>query len=68
MVGVFDAVQKSYVQMAKSKVAGGTDFVRSTLRAFVPASMQTVMMLDLLTYDAFPALATLEDRISCKYI
>ena len=54
--------------MVNSKVAGGTDFVRSTLKAFVPATMQTVMMIDLLTYDAFPALAALEDIISYKYV
>ena len=54
--------------MVNSKVAGGTDFVRSTLKAFVPATMHTVMMIDLLTYDAFPALAALEDIISYKYV
>ena len=42
-------------------MAGGCDFVRATLKTWVPASMQTTMVLDILTYDAFPALAVLED-------
>ena len=43
------------------QVAGGTDFVRKTLDAFTPPTVSTTVLCDLLGYDAFPALASLED-------
>lgn len=51
----------------EAKVAAGTDIVKQSLRAFVPPSMSTVMLVDLMSYDAFPALAALEDSLAtCK--
>lgn len=51
----------------EAKVAAGTDIVKQSLRAFLPPSMSTVMLVDLMSYDAFPALAALEDsRATCK--
>jgi len=47
-------------------VAGGTDIVKRTLASFIPPSMHTTMILDLLAYDAFPALAALEAGTSGK--
>lgn len=43
-----------------NQVAGGTDIVRATLREFLPASVNTCILLDILAYDGFPALAALE--------
>ncbi|CAL1162578.1 unnamed protein product [Cladocopium goreaui] len=48
------------------QVAGGTDIVKRTLASFIPPSMHTTMILDLLAYDAFPALAALEEVASSK--
>ena len=42
------------------KVAGGCDFVRKTLTSLVPDSVKTTVLVDLLGYDGFPALAALE--------
>lgn len=52
------------------QVAAGTDIVKASLRAFVPQSMATIMLVDLVSYDAFPALAALEEvssgnRVMC---
>lgn len=53
----------------EAKVAAGTDIVKASLRAFVPQSMATVMLVDLVSYDAFPALAALEDSLAiCKQL
>ena len=49
-----------------SKVAAGTDIIKATLNSFCPATMSTRMILDLVTYDAFPALAALEDSNMCS--
>ncbi len=43
-----------------TKVAAGTDMIKQSLRTFVPMSMATVMLIDLISYDGFPALAALE--------
>ena len=43
-----------------NQVAGGCDFVRKTLAAFVPDTVSTVLLVDLHAYDAWPALAALE--------
>lgn len=43
-----------------TKVAGGTDIIKQSLRTFVPTSMATVMVVDLISYDGFPAMAALE--------
>jgi hypothetical protein len=43
-----------------AQVAGGSDFLRKTLAAFLPATVSTTVVCDLLGYDAFPAMATLE--------
>ena len=43
-----------------NQVAGGCDFVRKTLAAFVPDTVGTVLLVDLHAYDAWPALAALE--------
>ena len=42
------------------KVAGGCDFVRKTVATFLPETASTTVLLDLLGYDAFPAMAALE--------
>lgn len=42
------------------QVAGGCDFVRRTLASFLPESSSTCVLIDLLGYDAWPALAALE--------
>ena len=52
---------KVKTQSCQNKVAGGTDFVRATLKALLPASVQTCMVLDLVSYDGWAALAALED-------
>ena len=53
----------------EAKVAAGTDIVKASLRAFVPQSMATIMLVDLVSYDAFPALAALEDSLAiCKQL
>ena len=43
-----------------TKVAGGSDIIKQSLRTFVPTSMATVMLVDLISYDGFPAMAALE--------
>lgn len=43
------------------KVCAGTNFIRSTLNAFVPATVHTTMILDLVSYDGWAALAAVED-------
>ena len=44
-----------------AKVAGGVDFIKRTLSAFsIPTSKQT-FLVDLYGYDAYPALACVED-------
>ena len=43
-----------------TKVAGGTDIIKQSLRTFVPTSMATMMVVDLISYDGFPAMAALE--------
>lgn len=47
------------------QVAGGTDFVRKTLGAFVPESVSTCLLADLHCYDGWVALAALEDGKTC---
>ena len=44
------------------QVAGGTDFIRKTMHAFLPDTVSTFILLDLHCYDCFPALAALEDK------
>lgn len=44
-----------------TEVAGGTDLIKRTLKAFVPDSVSTTLLVDLHTYDCWPALASLED-------
>lgn len=46
-------------------MAGGTDFVRKTLGAFVPESVSTCLLADLHCYDGWVALAALEDGKTC---
>ena len=43
-----------------TKAAGGTDLIKQSLRTFVPSSMGTLMLIDLISYDGFPAMASLE--------
>jgi len=47
--------------LPKPKVAAGTDFVRKSMEAFRPATVKATILIDVLAYDASPALATLED-------
>ena len=42
-------------------MAGGTNFVRKSLEAFQVPTMKCTILVDLFGYDAFPALATMED-------
>lgn len=44
------------------QVAGGTDIIKKTLAQFLPATVSTCLVADLHCYDAFPALAALEDN------
>lgn len=44
-----------------SQVAGGTHIVQQTLNAFRPSTVMTTILVDLHSYDAFPALAAMED-------
>lgn len=44
-----------------TEVAGGTDLIKRTLKAFVPESTSTTLLVDLHAYDCWPALASLED-------
>ncbi|CAL1125989.1 unnamed protein product [Cladocopium goreaui] len=55
------------------QVAGGTDFIRRTLSSFWPETVSTCILIDLHTYDCFPALAALEEssenrRVLCANI
>ena len=43
------------------QVAGGTDIVSKTLAAFCPQSMSTKVVIDIVGYDTWPALAVLEE-------
>lgn len=43
------------------KVAAGTHIVTESLNAFKTPTMKTLLLVDMLTYDSFPALAALED-------
>ena len=45
------------------KVAGGTDIIRQSLGAFKPPTVATTMVIDLVTYDSWPALATMEEHL-----
>ena len=47
--------------MPQPKVAAGTDFVRKSMEAFRPATVKATVLVDVLSYDASPALAVLED-------
>ena len=43
------------------QVAGGTDIVIKSLNAFCPQQMATRMLVDVMAYDGWPAMACLED-------
>ena len=43
------------------EVAGGTHFVEQTLVALKPQTVMTTLMLDLHSYDGWPALTVLQD-------
>ena len=47
--------------LPQPKVAAGTDFVRKSMEAFRPATVKATVLVDVLSYDASPALAVLED-------
>ena len=49
-----------------TKVAAGTDIVKKSLESFAVPSVSTTILLDGAAYDAFPALATLEDSWTLK--
>lgn len=42
------------------EVAGGIDIIQKTIAAVNPPSVQTTVVVDLHTYDGWPALACLE--------
>ena len=42
--------------------AAGTDIVRKTIATITPSSMETMVVIDLVAYDCFPAWACLEAR------
>ena len=42
------------------EVAGGTSIIHKTLQAFLPATVGTVLLVDMHGYDGCPALAALE--------
>ncbi|CAL1131960.1 unnamed protein product [Cladocopium goreaui] len=46
------------------QVAGGTDLVRKALSALAPQSMSTLVLVDVLANDGWPALAALEENTS----
>ena len=48
------------------QVAGGTDLVRKALSCLAPQSMSTLVLVDVLANDGWPALAALED--SCGLV
>ena len=44
-----------------NEVSGGCNIVRESLKAFRPPAVQTTMLIDVLAYDGFPAMSTLQD-------
>ena len=44
-----------------SQAAGGTSIVQKTVEGIKPPSINTLCILDLVGYDGFPALTTLEE-------
>ena len=60
---MFSCVLQAAIQAAK--VAGGTHILKQLLQAFRPQSMTTTMLIDLVNYDSFPALAALEVHPMC---
>lgn len=48
------------------EVAAGEDMVRKSLEAFTPSSVATTLVVDMMTYDAFPALACLQEPRGCR--
>lgn len=57
---VLKPVPKNHPTAGYPQVSGGCDFVRKTVHAFMPETVSTTIMVDLLGYDGFPALAALE--------
>ena len=51
----------SLSSLPKPKVAAGTDFVRKSMEAFRPPTVKATILVDVLAYDASPALSVLED-------
>ena len=47
---------------ARTEVAGGTSFVRKTLESFSVPTVQSCVMMDLVAYDGWPSLASIEDH------
>ena len=52
------------VAVFSGKVAGGTSILKRSLQQFLPSSVATTVLVDLHGYDAWPALATLEDTVN----
>jgi hypothetical protein len=44
-----------------NEVSGGCNIVRESIKAFRPTTVETTMLIDVLAYDGFPAMATLQD-------
>lgn len=57
----FQLRYKNVSRKPEIEVAAGTDIIKRSMADFLPSTVATTMMIDLLAYDNFPALAALED-------